>query len=84
VALPYCHHHNLVRKQNAEAERCFGIRVTLPSDDTFSSMFGHNWENIHWYLTEEDRDHAFDRMATRHGYYRASDSPSQVLEKIDR
>ncbi|MED5421485.1 MAG: hypothetical protein VYD01_08490 [Pseudomonadota bacterium] len=56
----------------------------MPSDDTFSGMFGQNWENIHWYLTEEDRDHAFDRMATRHGYYRASDSPSQVLEKIDR
>jgi len=84
AALPYCHRHNLVRKQDTEAERCFGIRVTLPSGDTFARIFDQNWENVHWYPTEEDRDRAFDRMAAHHGYYRASDSPSQVLEKIVR
>jgi len=82
--LTYCHQHNLVRKDLANAERPFGIRVTLPPTDTFSRMLGDNWENFHWYATERERDQAFDNMATRHGYYRQSDTPTQVLEKISR
>ncbi len=83
-ALTYCHRHNLVRKDNVDAERRFGIRVTLPQTDTFARMLGDNWENIRWYATEEERDLAYQSMATRHGYYRNTDSPSQVLEKIAR
>lgn len=82
--MSYCHRHNLVRKDVAGADRRFGIRVTLPQTDTFSRMLGESWENIHWYTSEEERDRAFDKMAERHGYYRKSDSPSQVLEKIVR
>lgn len=47
-------------------------------------MLGDEWENTHWYPTEAERDLAFENMATRHGYYRNTDSPTQVLEKIDR
>ena len=83
-ALSYCHRHNLVRKDAAGADRRFGIRVTLPKTDTFSRMLGDDWENIHWYATESERDAAYENMATRHGYYRKSDSPSQILEKIVR
>jgi hypothetical protein len=68
----------------ANVERKFGIRVTLPPSDTFSRMLGKEWENIHWYPTEEERDRAFDNMAERHGYYRKTDSPTQLLEKIVR
>jgi len=82
--LTYCHPHNLVSKEHAGADRRFGIRITLPSTDTFSRMLGQNWENIRWYATEAERDRAFDNMATRHGYYRNTDSPSQILEKIAR
>jgi hypothetical protein len=80
----YCHQHNLVRKDLANAERRYGIRVTLPADDTFSRMLGDDWENVHWYVTEAERDRAYDKMATRHGYYRQSDTPTQILEKISR
>lgn len=80
----YCHRHNLVSKDEAGTARNFGIRVTLPPTDTFSRMLGSNWETLHWYATEEERDHAFDNMARRHGYYRKTDNPSQILEKVSR
>jgi hypothetical protein len=47
-------------------------------------MLGDDWENVHWYVTEAERDRAYDKMATRHGYYRQSDTPTQILEKISR
>jgi len=80
----YCHQHNLVRKDQANIDRKFGIRVTLPGGDTFSRVLGKEWENLHWYRNEAERDQAFDNMATRHGYYRNTDTPTQILEKIVR
>lgn len=80
----YCHQHNLVEPEKAGSDRKFGIRVTLPRGDTFSRLLGEDWERIHWYSTEEERDRSFDAMAERHGYYRKTDSPTQVLEKIVR
>ena len=47
-------------------------------------MIGEEWERFHWYATESDRDKAYESMARRHGYYRKTDAPAQVLEKIDR
>lgn len=83
-AMDYCHQHNLVDPTTAGAERHFGIRVTLPANDTLRKIVGNDWERLHWYPSEEQRDSAFERMAARHGYYRSSDSPTQVLEKIVR
>lgn len=80
----YCHQHNLVEPDKAGADRPFGIRVTLPASDTLRTILGDDWERLHWFATEIERDHAFGNMATRHGYYRKSDSPTQVLEKIAR
>ena len=82
--MSYCHHHNLVHKEQANAERRFGIRVTLPSGDTFNKILGDSWESTRWYASEAERDQAFEQMAERHGYYRKTDSPTQVLEKITR
>ena len=82
--MDYCHLHNVVEPDKALAERRFGIRVTLPSDDTFNRLLGNDWERVHWYATEEERDRAFDDMAKRHGYYRTTDTPTQVLEKLVR
>ena len=82
--MPYCHQHNLVEPELADAERKFGIRVSLPSGDTFAKVLGDNWETLHWYRSEEERDKAFEQMALRHGYYRKTDSPTQVLEKLVR
>jgi hypothetical protein len=80
----YVHRHNRVRPGTIPSERRFGIRVSLPEGDTFSRLLGANWEQLHWFPTEEERDRAFERMAIRHGYYRKTDSPTQVLEKIVR
>ena len=80
----YCHQHNLVDPATAGCPRNFGIRVTLPPGDTLRKVLGDNWERAHWYATEAERDAAFEQMAVRHGYYRKTDAPTQVLEKISR
>ena len=80
----FCHQHNLVEPEKAGADRKFGIRVTLPRGDTFSRLLGDDWERIHWYSTAEERDKSFSAMAERHGYYRKTDNPTQILEKIVR
>lgn len=82
--MDFCHQHNLVDPDKAGRERRFGIRVTLPATDTLRNVLGGDWERIHWFPTEEDRDSAYERMAVRHGYYRNTDTPTQVLEKISR
>ena len=80
----YCHQHNLIEPDKAGSERKFGIKVSLPPGDTFSKILGESWEQVHWYASEIERDKAFDNMATRHGYYRTTDAPTQILEKIVR
>ena len=82
--MEFCHQHNLVDPSQAGRERNFGIRVTLPEGDTLRKVLGDNWERMHWYASEAERDAAFDKMAERHGYYRKTDNPTQILEKITR
>lgn len=82
--MDYCHRHNLVEPDAAGRDRPWGIRVTLPANDTLRKVIGDDWERTHWYPTEAERDAAFDRMAVRHGYYRKTDNPTQILEKISR
>ena len=82
--MDYCHQHNLVDPQTAGEERRYGIRVSLPPGDTLRRLVGDDWERLHWYPTELERDKAYDDMAQRHGYYRKTDTPTQILEKIQR
>jgi hypothetical protein len=82
--MDFCHQHNLVDPSTVGQQRNFGIRVTLPSGDTLRNVLGNDWERHHWYPSEAERDAAFEKMATRHGYYRKTDSPTQVLEKVTR
>lgn len=82
--MDYCHQHNLVEPDKAGAERRFGVKVSLPAGDTFRSLLGDEWEKVHWYASEQERDRAYDDMAQRHGYYRDTDSPTQVLIKVVR
>lgn len=82
--MAYCHQHNLVDPSIVSAERHYGIRVTLPEHDTLRKVLGDDWERLHWYSNEPERDSAYENMAIRHGYYRDTDSPTQVLEKIIR
>ncbi len=82
--MDYCHQHNLVDQSVAGCERAYGIRVSLPATDTLRNILGDDWEKLHWYPSEPERDTAFAAMAERHGYYRDTDTPTQVLEKISR
>ena len=82
--MSYCHRPNLVDPEIAAADQRFGIRVTLPASDTCRTVIGDDWEQFHWYATESERDRAYESMARRHGYYRKTDSPAQVLEKVER
>jgi hypothetical protein len=82
--MSYCHSHNLVDPESTGSDRRYGIRVSLPPGDTLRSLLGDDWETVHWYPTEAQRNSAYTAMARRHGYYRNSDTPTQVLEKISR
>lgn len=82
--MTFCHSHNLVDPDTVDTERRYGIRVTLPASDTLRTIIGDDWERLHWYPNEAERDRAYRRMATRHGFYRNTDTPTQVIEKISR
>ena len=82
--MDFCHKHNLVDPSIAGKQRAYGIRISLPPHDTLRKVVGEDWERLIWYPGEAERDAAFEKMATRHGYYRDTDTPTQVLEKIDR
>ncbi|MGI9234586.1 MAG: hypothetical protein ACR2RD_13200 [Woeseiaceae bacterium] len=80
--MDFYHQHNLVDPDRVGRDRVFGIRVTLPASDTLRNVLGDDWERFHWFATEAERDAAFEQMAIRHGYYRDTDTPTQVLEKV--
>jgi hypothetical protein len=80
----YVHRHNLVRPELAEREKNFGVRVSLPPGDTFARLLGNDWEKTHWFASEAERDAGYEKLALRHGYYRKTDSPTQILEKVVR
>ena len=80
----FCHLHNVIDKESAGSSTPYGIRVTLPANDSLRKILGDDWERTLWFRSAEERDAAFDNMAARHGYYRHTDSPTQVLEKIER
>lgn len=84
TSVDFCHQHNLVDPTTVGQQRNFGIRITLPATDTLRKVLGEDWERLLWYPSESERDTAFEKMARRHGYYRDSDTPTQVLEKIAR
>jgi len=84
TGMDICHQHNLINQAATGKERTFGIRVSLPVGDTLRNVLGNDWEQYHWFPSEAERDAAFKDMATRHGYYRDTDSPTQVLEKVTR
>ncbi|HEX9876872.1 MAG TPA: hypothetical protein VGC50_09495 [Gammaproteobacteria bacterium] len=77
-----CHSHNLNRRH--DRERLFGIKVSLPPGDTFSSLIDKNWERFHWYSTERERDRALRDMASEHLYSRRGDRPTLVFEPVER
>lgn len=65
-------------------ERVFGIRMTLPADDTFRLVLGDDWTSYRWYAHELERDVAFVALQTEHAYSRLGDTPTLVYDKVER
>lgn len=80
-AMDICHPHNLLC--DLTAPRRYGVRVTLPPEDTFSQLLGNDWERVHWFATREERDRALRDMASEHLYSRRGDRPTLRFEPID-
>ena len=74
----------LVRADSCSTSAAAWLRISLPPGDTFQRLLGDDWERVRWYASEAERDRAYDDIARRHGYYRTTDTPTQVLEKIVR
>lgn len=74
--------HNMVRE--VPTERPFGIRVSLRPGDPFARLVGTDWEKVHWFAAERERDAALEDMRSRHRYSRAGDEPALVFEKVEK
>ena len=79
----YCHPHNSKNNSNSSKKK-YGIKIMLPPDDCLGNIIGSDWSKQRWFESEEKRDVAFESMKIRHGYYRKTDSPTQIIEKISR
>jgi hypothetical protein len=72
--------HNLIFPP--PAERPWGIRVRLRTLDPFTRLVGADWQKLHWFASERERDAALADMASRHLYSRRGDEPTVIYEKI--
>ena len=77
-----CHEHNAIRR--LDMPRPFGIRVRLKPRDTFARILGAEWEQMHWFVTEHERDKALADMASEHLYSRRGDLPTLTFERVNR
>jgi hypothetical protein len=73
------HEHNLISPP--PAAKPFGIRVRLRPGDPFTRLVGADWQKLHWFATERERDEALADMSARHLYSRRGDEPSVVYER---
>ena len=69
---------------NSDTNKPYGIRVSLPADDPFTSLIGADWEATHWFATQNQRDQALRDMAREHEYSRRGDKPALVFEPLNR
>lgn len=74
--------HNFTRQ--ARAELPFGIRVSLRSGDPFARLVGADWQRVHWFAAEVQRDQALEEMTRRHRYSRVGDEPALAYSKVER
>lgn len=74
------HEHNL--NAPPPASKPWGVRARLRARDPFTRLVGPDWEKLHWFATERERDAALADMASRHLYSRRGDEPSVVYEKV--
>ena len=76
-----CHPHNL--NQKTTGAKPYGIRVSLPPNDTFLHLLDKNWKRLHWFETKKERDQALEDMASEHLYSRQGDRPRMIFEAVE-
>jgi len=76
------HEHNL--NVPPPASKPFGIRVSLAARDPFTRLVDADWQKLHWFATERERDAALADMSARHLYSRRGDEPTVLFEKVTR
>jgi len=64
------------------AAKPWGIRVRLRARDPFTRLVGADWQKLHWFASERERDAALADMAARHPYSRQGDEPSVIYERV--
>ena len=64
--------------------RVFGIRMTLPPDDSLIPLLGGETEMFRWYATAAERDAALEEMRREHEYSRIGDRPRMTYTKVER
>jgi len=75
-----CHDHNLATP--LPIDKPYGIRVSLLPGDSFLNVIGADWENLHWFETEHERDEVLADMRQEHVYSRRGDQPTTAFQAI--
>lgn len=78
-----CHEHNRSRPVPAGA-RQWGIRLSLPRNDPMATLLGDDWHEYQWFASEADREAKLEQLRRQFLYYRKGDTPSFVLERVNR
>jgi hypothetical protein len=74
------HPHNL--NAPPPGSRPYGIRVRLRALDPFTRLVGGDWQQLHWFASQRERDEALADMSGRHLYSRRGDEPTLIYEKV--
>ena len=83
----------LIRTRNAQGADGQGLMLcghmdVVPAQepdwrsDPFTRLVGADWQKLHWFATERERDDALADMAARHAYSRRGDEPAVIYEKV--
>lgn len=70
--------------RSIQAEQPFGIRVSLRPEDPFARLVGADWQKVHWFASEHERDEALGDMSRRHRFSRVGDEPALSFAKVER
>ncbi len=64
----------------------YGIRITLTEDNPMRlpHLLGDDWESVHWYDTEAERETALAEITRRLPNYRRGDEIAQVFTRIEQ
>ena len=64
----------------------YGIEITLTENNPMRlpHLLGADWQSVHWFDSEQERDRAFTEMSRQLPNYRQGDNIAQVFTKIER